>query len=80
MRAVPQVPFTQLHELEILNAFEFLTGRSLITRDESHAIRAQLQEYSGESSACAGFIESGSGVEGRRRTLKQYTANFSRGA
>ena len=43
VRAVPQVPFTQLHELEVLNAFELLVGRSLITGDECRAIRAQLQ-------------------------------------
>ena len=43
VRGVPQVPFTPLHELEVLNAFELLVGRSLITRDECRAIRAQLQ-------------------------------------
>jgi predicted nucleic acid-binding protein len=42
VRAVPQIPFTQLHELEIRNAFELLVGRSLITREECLAIQAQL--------------------------------------
>jgi predicted nucleic acid-binding protein len=42
VRAVPQIPFTQLHELEVRNAFELLVGRDLITRDECRAIQAQL--------------------------------------
>ena len=42
VHAVPQIPFTQLHELEIRNAFELLVGRSLITREECLAIQAQL--------------------------------------
>jgi predicted nucleic acid-binding protein len=42
VRAVPQIPFTQLHELEIRNAFELLVGRSLITREECRAVQAQL--------------------------------------
>ena len=29
VRAVPQIPFTQLHELEVHNAFESLVGRTL---------------------------------------------------
>lgn len=37
VRAVPQVPFTQLHELEISNAFELLVGRGSITREECRA-------------------------------------------
>jgi predicted nucleic acid-binding protein len=42
VRAAPQVPFTQLHELEVRNAFELLVGRNLITREECRAIQAQL--------------------------------------
>lgn len=42
VRAAPQIPFTQLHELEVRNAFELLVGRSLITREECRAIQAQL--------------------------------------
>lgn len=42
--ALPQVPFTQLHELEVPNAFELLVGRGLISRQECRAIQAQLQE------------------------------------
>ena len=44
VRAVPQVPFTQLHELEVPNAFELLVGRGSITREECRAIQAHLQE------------------------------------
>jgi predicted nucleic acid-binding protein len=42
VRAVPQVPFTQLHELEVRNAFELLVGRGMIARDECRAIQGQL--------------------------------------
>ena len=42
VRAVPQIPFTQIHELEVRNAFELLVGRNLITREECWAIQAQL--------------------------------------
>ncbi len=42
VRAVRQIPFTQLHELEVRNAFELLVGRNLITREECQAIQAQL--------------------------------------
>jgi hypothetical protein len=41
VRAVPQIPFTQLHELEVRNALQSLVGRGLITRDECRAV-AQL--------------------------------------
>lgn len=44
LRASPQVPFTPLHELEVLNAFALLMGRGLISDDEYHAIRTQLRE------------------------------------
>lgn len=44
VRAVSQVPFTQLHELEVPNAFELLVGRGSISREECRAIHAQLQE------------------------------------
>ena len=44
VRTVPQLPFTQLHELEVLNAFELLVGRGSISREECRAIQAQLQE------------------------------------
>jgi predicted nucleic acid-binding protein len=44
VRSVPQVPFTQLQELEVRNAFEVLTGRGLISREERQSIQAQLQE------------------------------------
>jgi len=40
--SVPQVPFTQLHELEVPNAFEFLVGRRLIKRTKCRAIQEQL--------------------------------------
>ena len=44
LRAVPQVPYTQLHELEVPNAFELLVGRAVITREECRTIRAQLHD------------------------------------
>jgi predicted nucleic acid-binding protein len=44
VRAVAQVPFTQLHELEVRNAFELLVGRGLMTRAECRTIHAQLQD------------------------------------
>jgi predicted nucleic acid-binding protein len=44
LRAVPQVPYTQLHELEVPNAFELLVGRAVMTREECQAIRAQLDD------------------------------------
>jgi predicted nucleic acid-binding protein len=44
VRSVPQVPFTQLQELEVRNAFEVLTGRGLISREERQGIQAQLLE------------------------------------
>jgi len=42
VRAAAQVPFTQLHELEVRNAFELLVGRRLITREECGTIQTQL--------------------------------------
>lgn len=44
VRTAGQIPFTAIHQLEVPNAFELLVGRELITRDESRAIHAQLQE------------------------------------
>ena len=43
VRAVPQVPFTPLHELEVPNTFELLVGRGSISREECRAIQAHLQ-------------------------------------
>ena len=42
LRAVPQVPYTQLHDLEVQNALELLVGRGVITREECRRIRVQL--------------------------------------
>ena len=44
VRAVPQVPFTRFHELEVSNAFELLVGRGLISRAECRAVLAHLRE------------------------------------
>jgi len=44
LRAAPQVPFTQLHELEVPNAFALLLGRGLISADEYNAIQTQMRE------------------------------------
>jgi predicted nucleic acid-binding protein len=39
-----QVPFNAIHRLEVLNAFELLVGRRMISRDECRAILRQLDE------------------------------------
>lgn len=39
-----QVPFTAIHHLEVSNAFELLTGRKRITRDERVEITGQLRD------------------------------------
>lgn len=44
LRAALQVPFTQLHELEVPNAFALLLGRGLISADEYNAIQTQMRE------------------------------------
>ena len=44
VRRASQIPFTPLHQLEVLNAFEMLVGRGAITRDECRAIQGQLRE------------------------------------
>ena len=44
VRAVAQIPFTPIHELEVRNAFELLVGRNLITKAECRAILAQLDD------------------------------------
>ncbi len=44
VRAVPQLPFTTLHELEVGNAFELLVGRGLISKAESRVIYLHLQD------------------------------------
>lgn len=44
VRATPQIPFTQLHQLEVLNAFELLVGRSSMTREQCRTLQRQLHE------------------------------------
>ena len=44
VRAAPQIPFTQLHQLEVLNAFELLTGRRSMTREQCRTLQRQLYE------------------------------------
>ena len=44
VRALPQVPFTPLHDLEVPNAFELLVGRGVMTREECRMILAQLED------------------------------------
>ena len=44
VRSLPQVPFTQLHELEVRNAFELLAGRGLISSEQRRGIEVQLNE------------------------------------
>jgi predicted nucleic acid-binding protein len=38
------IPFTAMHRLEVINAFEQLVGRGVITRDECEAVTAQLKD------------------------------------
>jgi hypothetical protein len=68
VRAAPEIPFTQLHELEVRNAFELLVGRNLITREECRAIQAQLDDNL-ESQRLA-----------QVRLSRTYTARISLGA
>ena len=44
VQAAAQVPFTHLHGLEVLNAFEWLVGRNAMTRDDCRAVQDQLQD------------------------------------
>ena len=44
VQGAAQVPFTQLHGLEMLNAFERLVGRKAMTREECRAVQDQLQD------------------------------------
>jgi predicted nucleic acid-binding protein len=44
VRSVPQVPFTAMHRLEVLNALERLVGRGLMSREEFRAVHAHVQE------------------------------------
>ena len=44
VQAASRVPFTHLHGLEVLNAFELLVGRDAMTRDECRAVQDQLQD------------------------------------
>jgi predicted nucleic acid-binding protein len=44
LQSAPQIPFTQIHELELLSAFELMVGRGAISREESQAIGAQFHE------------------------------------
>ena len=39
VRGAAQVPFTQVHRLEVFNAFEMLVGRGTITRGECRSGR-----------------------------------------
>jgi predicted nucleic acid-binding protein len=48
VRAAGQIPFTALHQIEVLNAFELLVGRKQITKDECRAIQAQLRADVGD--------------------------------
>lgn len=44
VQAAGPVPFTALHRIEVVNAFDLLVGRGLITRQECRAIQVHLQE------------------------------------
>jgi len=43
-QAVPQLPFTWLHALEVGNAFQVLAGRKLLTAVESRELQEQLED------------------------------------
>lgn len=44
LRKLPQVPYTQLHELEVANAFALLLGRKSISAVEHRAVRTQVRD------------------------------------
>jgi hypothetical protein len=44
VRTSGQVPFTAIHQLEVLNAFELLVGRALLTRGECRSVQAHLRD------------------------------------
>jgi len=43
-QAVPQLPFTWLHTLEVGNAFQVLAGRKLLTAAESRELHEQMED------------------------------------
>ena len=43
-QAVPQLPLTWLHTLEVGNAFRVLAGRKLLTSDEVRALMEQFED------------------------------------
>lgn len=44
MAAVPQLPYTPLHHLEVRNAFRLLVGRKRLTTAESAAVLLHLED------------------------------------
>lgn len=44
LRRAGQLPFSAIHQLEVLNAFERLVGRSLMTRRQCDAVQLQLRD------------------------------------
>ena len=44
VRAVPQVPYTVLHDLEVRNALRVLHGRGLLTAGELRELTSQLED------------------------------------
>jgi hypothetical protein len=69
MRAVPQIPFTQVHELEVRNALQSLVGRGLITRDECRAVFAQLDGDLDSQRLARVSLRSGPCLHQRQRPL-----------
>jgi hypothetical protein len=76
VRAVPQVPFTQLHELEVPNAFELLVGRGLISREECWAIHAQLEEDLDSQRLARVFLDLDRVFTGASDLSRTYTTKF----
>ena len=65
VRAVPQVPFTQLHELEVPNAFELLVGRGSITQGRVSGHPSALAGRPRKSAARASVPGSGPRIHER---------------
>ncbi|MDP3769177.1 MAG: hypothetical protein Q8S13_14290, partial [Dehalococcoidia bacterium] len=76
LRAPPQVPFTQLHELEVSNAFELLVGRGLISREECRAVQAQLQQDIDSQRLLRVSLDLDAVFTSARELSRVYTAKF----
>lgn len=76
IRAVAQVPFTALHDLEVRNAFEALRGRRLITAKQLRALREHLEADVSAYRLCRTPLELGSIFADARALAERYTARI----